>query len=145
VKKVIFTTLLISSICLAQDPKAVPLNKGEVAPFEGVLLNKDAAVSLKVEIDSLKDECNLKLNRQKDLNIANCDYEKTVLINSCEREKTDLSTRIGSLNQEIDLYKNKVLEEQKKSDTNFWTGTFIGAAGGVLVTSIVGLGIYIFR
>jgi hypothetical protein len=144
-KKVIFATFLISNICFADDPKAIPINKGEIAPFDGVLLNKDAAVSLKVEIDSLKDECNLKLNRQKDLNVANCDYEKNVLINGCEREKADLSTKINSLNKEIDLYKNKVQEEQKKSDTNFWTGTFIGAAGGVLVTSIVGLGIYIFR
>ena len=144
-KKFIFASLLISGICFADDPKIVSINKGESAPYEGVLLNKDAAVSLKVEIDSLKDECTLKLNREKELNTVSCDYDKSVLINSCEREKTDLSTKINSLNQEINLYKDKIKEEQINSNKEFWSGALVGTASGVLITSIIGLGIYIFN
>lgn len=144
-KKLFFISMLICNLSLADEAKIIPINKGQEAPFEGLLLNKDAAVSLKVEIDTSNEKCNILINKEKDSQIANCDYQKNILINQCSREKSDLNTRIITINKELDLYKDKVKEEQSKSSSEFWNGTFIGAAGGILVTSIVGLGIYIFR
>ena len=144
-KKLFFISMLICNLSYANEPKITPILKGQEAPYEGVLLNKDAAISLKVEIDTSSEKCNILINKEKDTQVANCDYQKSILINQCEREKSDLSTRITTVSKELDLYKQKVKEEQSRSSSEFWNGTFIGAAGGVLVTSIVGLGIYIFR
>jgi len=144
-KKLFFISMLICNLSYADDPKIIAVSKGQEAPYDGVLLNKDAAVSLKVEIDTSSEKCNILTNKEKDTQIANCDYQKSILINQCEREKSDLNTRITTISKELELYKEKVKEEQSKSSSEFWKGTFIGAAGGVLVTSIVGLGIYIFR
>jgi hypothetical protein len=144
-KKLFFTVLLLSNLTFAEEPKITVINKGQEAPYEGLLLNKDAAISLKVEIDSSKELCNISLQKQKDLLIANYDYEKSILINQCERQQKEISIKLESANKEIEIYKKKMIDEELKANSNFWNGTFIGAASGILATSIIGLGIYIFN
>lgn len=144
-KKIIFAIVFISRICFADDPKIIVVNKDQLNPYDGILLNKEAAVSLKVEFDSLNDKCNLTLQEQKEKLNVTCNYDKTIINNECDRQKKDLNIKLETSTKELELYKNKIIEEQNKANSNYWSGTFIGAAGGVLVTSIVGLAIYMFK
>jgi hypothetical protein len=143
--KIFLIAFLISFLTFAEEPKIISIGKGIETPYEGILLNKEAAVSLKVELDTSEEKCNLLVNKQVELSIATCDYEKSILINKCEKDKTDLNIKLNSLNQELLIYNDKVKESENKVKAEFWSGTIIGAAGSVLVTSIIGLGIYIFK
>lgn len=143
--KIFLITFLISFLSFAEEPKIISINKGVETPYEGILLNKEAAVSLKVEIDSSEEKCNLLIDKQTELSIASCNYEKSLLVNKCDKEKADLNTKLESLNKELIIYNDKIKEAENKTKSEFWSGTIIGAAGGVLITSIISLGIYIFN
>ena len=138
-------SFLISFLSYAEESKIIVINKAQEAPYEGILLNKEAAISIKVEFDLMNNKCNISLDTQKELQKANCSYEKEILFNHYEKEKTDLNINLSSLNNEIELYKNKVKVAQEDANKQFWSGTFIGVAGGVLITSVIGLTIYIIK
>lgn len=138
-------SFLISFLSYAEESKIIVINKAQEAPYEGILLNKEAAISIKVEFDLMNNKCNISLDTQKELQKANCSYEKEILFNHYEKEKTDLNINLSSLNNEIELYKNKVKVAQEDANKQFWSGTFIGVAGGILITSIIGLTIYIIK
>jgi len=138
-------SFLISFLSYAEESKIIVINKAQEAPYEGILLNKEATISIKVEFDLMNNKCNISLDTQKELQKANCSYEKEILFNHCEKEKTDLNINLSSLNNEIELYKNKVKVAQEDANKQFWSGAFIGAAGSILITSIIGLTIYIVK
>lgn len=138
-------SFLISFLSYAEESKIIVINKAQEAPYEGILLNKEAAISIKVEFDLMNNKCNISLDTQKELQKANCSYEKEILFNHYEKEKTDLNINLSSLNNEIELYKNKVKVAQEDANKQFWSGTFIGVVGGILITSIIGLTIYIIK
>lgn len=138
-------SFLISFLSYAEESKIIVINKAQEAPYEGILLNKEATISIKVEFDLMNNKCNISLDTQKELQKANCSYEKEILFNHYEKEKTDLNINLSSLNNEIELYKNKIKVAQEDANKQFWSGTFIGVAGGILITSIIGLTIYIIK
>ena len=112
----------------AQEMKITSLNKGQKAPFTGILLTQGALS--KIESD-LRLEVELCSNK--------CELEKDELNLLLERERKVLNAEIDGLNQFI-LVKNKrinKLEEVIEDHNNSWFTPVVAVASfalGVFVT-----------
>ena len=113
---------------MAQEMKITSLNKGQKAPFTGILLTQGALS--KIESD-LRLEVELCSNK--------CELEKDELNLLLEREKKVLNSEIEGLNQFI-LIKNKrinKLEEVIEEHNNSWFTPVVAIASfalGVFMT-----------
>ena len=121
--------LIFTPLCvMAQEIKITSLNKGQKAPFTGVLLTQGALS--KIESD-LRLETKLCSNK--------CELEKDELNLLLERERRVLNAEIDGLNQFI-LVKNKRinnLEEIIEEHNNSWFTPVVAIASfalGVFMT-----------
>lgn len=121
--------LIFAPLCAtAQEMKITSLNKGQKAPFTGILLTQGALS--KIESD-LRLEVELCSNK--------CELEKDELNLLLERERKVLNAEIEGLNQFI-LVKNKrinKLEEVIEDHNNSWFTPVVAIASfalGVFVT-----------
>lgn len=124
-----FLYLLLASLAFGQE--AVGIEKGEEAPFEGVLLPRSLAIEI------LSDEYKSQLENQKALKYANESCEAKL---SFTKELSDV--KINSYEQEIE-YLNKALESRNKmilkENSNLSKSfNFIGGfASGAVITIAV--------
>ena len=135
--KIIATLLLIlfPLVSFASDtPKIAPMNKGDTAPFSGLLYNTTAVAEIiaqrellinqhKLNLKSLEDrlnaECNLKVeNLQADLDAFRIKYDSTVKIKD----------------REIEKLRNIVIQQPNKY-SHWWFG------GGILTGILITIGI----
>ncbi len=124
-----FLYLLLASLAFGQE--AVGIEKGEEAPFEGVLLPRSLAIEI------LSDEYKSQLENQTALKYANESCEAKL---SFTKELSDV--KINSYEQEIE-YLNKALESRNKmvlrENSNLSKSfNFIGGfASGAIITIAV--------
>ena len=124
-----FLYLLLASLAFGQE--AVGIEKGEQAPFEGVLLPRSLAIEI------LSDEYKSQLENQTALKYANESCEAKL---SFTKELSDV--KISSYEQEIE-YLNKALESRNKlilrENSNLSKSfNFIGGfASGAVITIAV--------
>lgn len=107
-------------------PKITGIEKGQEAPYSGVLLNPVAAAKIFAEKDYSLTECDLKIKYAVDKEIARC----TLLLDSTRASLTSLQTRHDALmnikNKEIERL-SKIASERPNDYSTWW------ATGGVVV------------
>ena len=107
-------------------PKITGIQKGQEAPYSGVLLNPVAAAQVFAEKDYSLTECELKVKYAVDKEAARC----TLLLDSTRASLTSLQTRHDAL---INI-KNKEIERLSKiASTKPNDYSTIWATGGVVV------------
>ena len=141
---------LITIICFvfcsfptnAQDLKLVPprltgIEKGEAAPFDGVLLNMSAAAQLFVENTDKNKllECNLKLDKGLELQKAEYDLKLNILQVHLDAVDQKYKEILIIKNAEIDDLYETLKKNQGGDYHEFWLagGVLVGIATSILI------------
>jgi|SRR5579863_1315644 len=120
-------------------PVISPLNKGQSAPYTGVLLSPPAVAQIVAQQDTSKAALALAVQHQQELDAANQKYAVDSLTTTCTADKTVLQAQVTDGQKQ-----NQILTQQLKSATSgpsapVWIG--IGFAGGVVVTVLTAFAI----
>jgi len=134
--KIVAIVLLISFPLLAfadDTPKIKPMNKGEVAPFAGVLFNSTAIAQTIAEKEYNAEQCRLRTEHLEQKEKAKCD----LLVSTVRVEVDFLQKKYDSIlkikDEEVNRLQKFALEKPNKN-SHWWL------AGGMvagIVTSVV--------
>tara|TARA_R100000008_G_scaffold58625_1_gene36434 strand:- start:75 stop:524 length:450 start_codon:yes stop_codon:yes gene_type:complete len=120
---------------LAQSPTVTDLEKGQVAPYSGVLFNPEAAAQLLAQQKYADAECELKIDLEIDKLGAQMDLINESLKASLKATENKYESIIDIKNDEI----NRLTDIAVNSDadyTHWWT------AGGFVAGALVSLAIF---
>lgn len=113
-----------------------PLQKGQVAPYSGILFSPRAAAQLATEISSFPDKLKIEIDTAVKNAEANKDFTIKEQKSQCKSEKTQLEARIEANKKRIEeLSSDLTIAEAKVADAPdrlVWFG--IGAGVGVAAT-----------
>jgi hypothetical protein len=120
-------------------PVISPLQKGQVAPYTGVLLSPPAVAQIVAQQDTAKAAAALALQHQAEIDAAQQKYALDSLTTTCTADKNILQAQLTDQQKQ-----NQILTNQLKSATGgpgapVWIG--IGFAGGVVVTVLTAFAI----
>ena len=134
--KIIATILLVTFpvISFANDvPKIKPMNKGEVAPFAGVLFNSSAVAQTIAEKEYNAEQCRLRIEHIEQKEKAKCD----LLVATTKVEIDFLQKKYDSImkikDEEINRFQKLALERPNKN-SHWW---FAGGMVSGIATSII--------
>lgn len=112
------------------NPMMVPLQKGWVAPFTGVLLNPPAVAQITVDAKNAKKECDLRVG-------AEVSKEKAYGDTRLKDKDSELKYTKETLGEQVKLRDAEIARLRKettdKSGSVIWWGVG-GFAGGVILT-----------
>tara|TARA_Y100001938_G_C8096740_1_gene438635 strand:- start:902 stop:1348 length:447 start_codon:yes stop_codon:yes gene_type:complete len=134
--KIVAIVLLISFPLLAfadDTPKIKPMNKGEVAPFAGVLFNSTAVAQSIAEKEYNAEQCRLRTEHLEQKEKAKCD----LLVSTVKVEVDFLQKKYDSIlkikDEEVNRLQKIALEKPNKN-SHWW---FAGGMVAGIVTSVV--------
>ena len=134
--KIIAIILLITFpvMVFADDtPKIKPMNKGESAPFSGVLFNSSAVAQTIAEKEYNAEQCRLRIEHIEQKEKAKCD----LLVATTKVEIDFLQKKYDSImkikDEEINRFQKLALEKPNKN-SHWW---FAGGMVAGIVTSVV--------
>lgn len=113
------------------------LKKGQVAPFTGILLSPKAAATIVVQLDSLKEQIKIELQKAKAEEIAKCDFKTSELITKNESDKKIFAARLDEqIKVGLVLQDRLKKEESSRVNTPLWVGvgTTLGVITGIGIT-----------
>lgn len=108
------------------EPQAVPLEKGDKAPFTGQLLSTDLAIELGMGLDNCK--------QKKKLEVA---HEKATCKVKLEHEKAMRVLETGNLNDKVKILQASLEESQKAAVRPWWDDPTLAATTGFMVGLVV--------
>jgi len=114
-----------------------PMNKGQKAPFTGVLLSPKAVAKVIVDLKSVDDKVQLEVGNAVRMQQEICLREATKTNITVEADKKILMASIDEKIRTIKLYENQLKKETKKADPGMVLG--IGVAIGVALTTLSAL------
>jgi hypothetical protein len=131
-------------ITLPEPPKPVPgepkvgaaispMRWGQTAPFSGVLLSALAVATVVAELNSIDEQIELELDRERKVQKAQCEFKIEQVRIILGADKKILSAQLEARKKEIDIL-NERLEKSENAAPNLalWVGgSFIA---GVVVT-----------
>jgi hypothetical protein len=120
---------------LAQSPTVTDLEKGQVAPYSGVLFNPEAAAQLLAQQKYADAECELKIDLELDKLGAQMDLINESLKVSLRATENKYDSIIKIKNDEIDRLTSLAINSDADY-THWWT------AGGFVVGALVSLAIF---
>ena len=120
---------------LAQSPTVTDLEKGQVAPYSGVLFNPEAAAQLLAQQKYADAECELKIDLELDKLGAQMDLINESLKASLKATENKYESIIDIKNDEINRLTN-IAVNSDADYTHWWT------AGGFVVGALVSLAIF---
>ena len=136
--KIIAIILLVSfpTIVFANDlPKIKPMNKGEIAPFAGVLFNSSAVAQSIAEKEYNAEQCRLRIDHLEQKEKAKCD----LLVSTVKVEVDFLKQKYGSIlkikDEEVNRFQKLALERPNKN-SHWWF------AGGIIAGIVLSIGIF---
>ena len=134
--KIIAIILLITFPVMAfadDTPKIKPMNKGESAPFSGVLFNSSAVAQTIAEKEYNAEQCRLRIEHIEQKEKAKCD----LLVATTKVEIDFLQKKYDSImkikDEEINRFQKLALEKPNKN-SHWW---FAGGMVAGIVTSVV--------
>ena len=129
---------LFSFTAAAQEPanngKVTPVEKGERAPFAGVLLDQAASAKFLVESKYVKRELELNLRKEFDVKIADITLEKKFLEIEFNSLKEAHDQILDAKNKQI-AELNQLIKESEETTEHWWFGA--GAALAVILSITV--------
>lgn len=129
--------LIVGTPCFAQDAQIVPIEKGEKAPFSGMLLSDDATAKMKAKIDTADEACKVKLTYADEICKADT-AEKVGLIDSKLTLCSETSqAKITFRDEEIDDLAKRLHEAEKRQANGqlYFAG---GVVAGIGLTVLAG-------
>ena len=120
---------------LAQSPTVTDLEKGQNAPYSGVLFNPEAAAQLLAQQKYADAECELKIDLELDKLGAQMDLINESLKVSLRATENKYESIIKIKNDEIDRLTGLAINSDADY-THWWT------AGGFVVGALVSLAIF---
>ena len=132
----IFILALLQPLsALAQSPTVTDLEKGQTAPYSGVLFNPEAAAQLLAQQKYADAECELKIDLELDKLGAQMDLINESLKVSLRATENKYDSIIKIKNDEIDRLTSLAINSDADY-THWWT------AGGFVVGALVSLAIF---
>jgi hypothetical protein len=117
-------------------PVVTPLNKGQMAPYTGVLMSPEAVAQVIAEREGAAATLILAVQRQADLDTAKLKFEVGRLTTTCTADKTVLHAQIDDGKRQINILN----EELKKESSGLSGFQLVGiGAGAGLVIGILGV------
>lgn len=137
--KLSFVTLLCISVMstssFAEESKVTPLNRGQVAPWSGVLFSNSAAAEVAAMYKTLPEKIKIERNNEKKKCDAECEKSVSDMIARHDRELEVLRARNDTLTSENNRTKELLIKQEKeRTNTVIWTG--IGFGAGLVITTI---------
>jgi len=130
---ILLTITLFANASMSQE--IVPLNKGDKAPFDGVILDKSAAAEIISKDEVSKEECESKTEYEVSKATNTCILNKNLAESSLRIERETNKKLTILKNQEIDRL-NKKLEASGVDWGPLWF------AGGTAIGVVVSLTIF---
>lgn len=113
--------------------KVSPLEKGERAPFDGVLLDPAAAAKLMVDQQEADNKCQIEINKHVETEKAKLQLDLANMKASRDALKKELAIRMSIKDEHIKFLENDAVKNAKKSQNSVWW--FMGGlAGGILLS-----------
>ena len=113
------------------DPQFTELKQGEVAPFDGRLLNDEAIIKISVEDKFKAQQCDLQIDYAKQKQKALLDLE-------AEKARIDMEAQVKILEEKVSLRDERIKSLEKLSKPK---GQLFYATTGFLVGSAATIGI----
>tara|TARA_Y100000114_G_scaffold68813_1_gene63055 strand:+ start:51 stop:458 length:408 start_codon:yes stop_codon:yes gene_type:complete len=126
---------LLSAVAFAEEPKFVPLNKGEVAPFSGRLFS-DSAVSKLIVDNRLKaQQCEIEIDYHTNRAKAEEKYKYDLLEAKYDADKQRLTDMLAIRKEENEKLQKLI----KPSKTGWWLagGFMLGTATSITIMHVV--------
>ena len=127
-------------ISLAQEAKVKTLQEGQLAPFTGTLLSKEAIAEILIKANNFEERCNLRVKRDTDIQNTNCQLIIDKLKNANHFEISIYKSQNDFLRKQIDL---SIKEIERKSVASEWwfvggfmSGALIAIGAGYLTHKI---------
>ena len=122
-----FNLILLIGLCHA-DGNVITLKKGDSAPFDGTLLDKDASISILVEQKKSLDTCLIESETQKKLNELDHKLEVGLIkaeLDSCTKRSEQI---LSIKNDQIKLLEKQIIKPNWKSMGIYAGGVLTGIA-----------------
>jgi hypothetical protein len=129
---IIFCLLFLPLTARTQDGEITIIQKGERAPFDGLLLSQEAAAKVFSTNEKELKQCELDCGYKLDIQKLEAKLVSETLQLQLETEREMHLATITKYDNDIDALKNVKIEDD---DDLMWAS--IGASAGVLVTSIL--------
>tara|TARA_R110001583_G_scaffold6811_10_gene34330 strand:- start:3985 stop:4425 length:441 start_codon:yes stop_codon:yes gene_type:complete len=132
-KKVISILLIIiflPTFCFAQGKVSV-LKKGQKAPFDGILLDKQAEAVLAAKRESVVKICELEKTYLEKHSKAVCKLDISILNAQLGSQKAKHKELMALKEQELKRLNEALKESQKPSYNNLWFGAGLVAGIGL--------------
>ena len=133
---IIVAILLYPGVVAAQDaPKVITLQKDQLAPFAGSLLNPAAVAHAIAEKENIASQCRLSEQYTEKREKAKCDLLVASVSARLDASKTALDTILRIKDEEIERL-NKVALERPNRYNHWWFG------GGIVVGIVTSITIF---
>ena len=133
-KRIIATIVLFSFPALANDLVIEGINKGDAAPFSGIIMDSDTAAKVIAEREYEIKKCEIKIEHEKKKKDSLCDLKTQILDAKldAEKEKNKAITEIKT--EEIERL-SEALKNSSADYSEWWFvgGFFAGIAASVAV------------
>lgn len=126
-------TIVLLLCTTAKAQEAVPVTKGEPAPFDGVLLDKEAAAEILARNEVSEESCDIKTEYEVGKATSECELYKGISESKLEVEISKNAELLRVKTEEIDRL-NKALES---SGVDWGPAWFAGGAAIGVATSLV--------
>ena len=119
--------------CIVSAQNVVPLSEGDPAPFDGVLLSKEAAADVIVKSETSDEKCDAKTEYKVGKAVSECELYKGIAECKLETEINKNVELLSLKNGEID----RLNESLEKSGTNWGPVWFVGGAAVGVTASLI--------
>lgn len=133
---IILLITLLPTLCFAQG-KVANIKKGQTAPFDGILLDKEAEATMAAKRESAVKICEIEKDYETKKLKAECDFDKRLLTIEKEAAEKKYNGLMALKNAEIKRLEDSLKKTTKPDYTHWWF------AGGVLAG--IGLSVGIFK
>jgi len=119
----------------AGKPLVKAIQKGEVAAFDGVLLNTIAAAEVQTNVTQANERCDVKIDKEVQIIKAEYQYKLDVSI-AKELAATERNKLLEEINEkQRELYTSELKSTQKLVNKRDWGALYFvgGVVGGMLI------------
>jgi len=128
----LLTLSIWSNAATATNPGVFAfLGENQCAPFEGILFDPTATANILTEIQTARDECNIKLTYELGKQAADYELQLQNLTIRHDALTQEYSTSLESLRRENDAL-GEALRKQSKKNPALWV--VVGVASGIALS-----------
>jgi hypothetical protein len=141
ISTLLVTTMLVSSGQAWADPivgpplpppVVAPMQKGQTAPFTGVLMSPEAVAHVIAQQNAVVEHEAMAVKHQADLDAIQLKFQVDQLTTTCTADKSILQAQVDDGNKRVQILNDQLKKTTGGPSPSVWMG--IGGVGGVVVT-----------